>query len=205
MKQAFEVVHEEYLAHQTDPEWVGVACDDLPVVYHYGIEEHAKIYEEYLLVYYQIYNTIINHGMVYYVPVNYPEACYTMFVLLCSLTVMALIRSYISINMMHQEDILMQRRKDQEQVQAFIKRAKAPESLKADIEQFYATDTDGDRNNTEDLMHDMPYYMKVRHVGSHPLFVVIPKDDVIPKLSFLGIFTGNFSDLKISRDSTGRV
>ena len=38
--------------------------------------------------------------------------------------------------------------------------------------------------------------------GAYPLFVVIPKDDVIPKFSFFGIFTGNFSDLKISRDST---
>ena len=38
-------------------------------------------------------------------------------------------------------------------------------------------------------------------VGQYPLFVVIPKDDVIPKLSFFGIFTGNFPDLEISRDS----
>ena len=35
----------------------------------------------------------------------------------------------------------------------------------------------------------------------YPLFVVIPKDDVIPKFSFFGIFTGNFPDLEISRDS----
>ena len=35
----------------------------------------------------------------------------------------------------------------------------------------------------------------------YPLFVVIPKDDVIPKNSFFGIFTGNFPDLEISRDS----
>ena len=54
--------------------------------------------------------------MVYYVPVNYTEALFTMFILLASLTVMALIRSYISINMMHQEDILMQKRQDEEQV-----------------------------------------------------------------------------------------
>jgi len=63
-----------------------------------------------------VYNTLINHGMVYYVPVNYTEALFTMFILLASLTVMALIRSYISINMMHQEDILMQKRQDEEQV-----------------------------------------------------------------------------------------
>ena len=36
----------------------------------------------------------------------------------------------------------------------------------------------------------------------YPLFVVIPKDDVIPKFSFFGIFARKFSDLKISRDST---
>jgi hypothetical protein len=63
-----------------------------------------------------VYNTIINHGMVYYVPVNYPEAVFTIFILICSLTVMALVRSYISVNMMHHEDILMQKRKDEGQV-----------------------------------------------------------------------------------------
>ena len=31
----------------------------------------------------------------------------------------------------------------------------------------------------------------------YPLFVVIPKDDVIPKFSFSSIFTGNFSDLEL--------
>ena len=29
----------------------------------------------------------------------------------------------------------------------------------------------------------------------YPLFVVISKDDVMPKFSFFGIFTGNFSDI----------
>ena len=89
---------------------------EFPILYHYGIGEESNILEEYLLSYYQVYNTIINHGMVYYVPVNYTEAIFTMAILLCSLTVMALIRSYISINMMHQEDILMQKRLDEEQV-----------------------------------------------------------------------------------------
>ena len=43
-------------------------------------------------------------------------ALFTMGILLGSLTVMALIKSYISINMMHHEDILMQQRKDNELV-----------------------------------------------------------------------------------------
>jgi hypothetical protein len=86
-------------------------------VYHYGFKESsALLFEKYLLSYYQVYNTLMNHGMVNYVPVNFPEALFTMFILLSSLTVMALIRSYISINMMHQEDILMQKRQDEEQV-----------------------------------------------------------------------------------------
>ena len=64
----------------------------------------------------QVYNVLINHGMVAYVPLTYTEALFTMGILLGSLTVMALIKSYISINMMHHEDILMQQRKDNEQV-----------------------------------------------------------------------------------------
>jgi hypothetical protein len=39
-----------------------------------------------------VYNTITNHGMVYYTSVNYPEVVFTMIVLLLSLTVMALVR-----------------------------------------------------------------------------------------------------------------
>jgi len=86
-------------------------------VYHYGFKKSsARLVEDYLLSYYQVYNTLINHGMVNYVPVNFPEVLFTMFILLASLTVMALIRSYISINMMHQEGILMQKRQDEEQV-----------------------------------------------------------------------------------------
>ena len=34
--------------------------------------------------------------------------------------------------------------------------------------------------------------------AGYPLFVVIPKDDVIPEFSFLGTLTGNFSDLELS-------
>ena len=45
---------------------------------------------------------------------------------------------------------------------AFIKRAKAPDHLKADIEQFYQSDTDTSSSRTEDIMQDMPYYLKVK-------------------------------------------
>jgi hypothetical protein len=69
-----------------------------------------------------VHNIIINHGMVFYMPVNYPEVVFTMILLLLSLTVMALVRSFISVNMMHQEDMLMQKRKEEEGVLAFIKR-----------------------------------------------------------------------------------
>eukprot|EP00959_Pyramimonas_sp_CCMP1952_P437838 9166420-Pyramimonas_sp.AAC.1 len=89
--------------------------------HHHG---SAGVYEAYMLSFYQIYNVVLNHGMVYYVPVNYAEALFTMFILICSLTVMALVRSYISVNMMHQEDMLMQKRKDEEQVAQFIKKAR---------------------------------------------------------------------------------
>jgi hypothetical protein len=52
-------------------------------------------------------------------------------------------------------------------VAAFIARAKAPARLKADIEQFYATDTDVDQKRTDDLIEEMPYYMRVS-IAMHP-------------------------------------
>jgi hypothetical protein len=49
------------------------------------------------------------------------------------------------------------------QVAAFIARAKAPAHLKADIEQFYTSDTDVDRNRSDALLEEMPYNLKVKH------------------------------------------
>ena len=38
----------------------------------------------------------------------------------------------------------------------------APEALQLDIEQFYSSDTDGNQNRSDDLIEDMPYFIKVK-------------------------------------------
>ena len=57
-------------------------------------------------------------------------------------------------------------------------------------------------NGREILNHSSIFTFLIELSCQYPLFVVIPKDDVTSKFSFSGIFTGNFPDLKISRDST---
>jgi hypothetical protein len=68
--------------------------------------------------------------------------------------------------MMHQEDMLMQKRKEQEGVLAFIKRVQAPKDLQHDIEQFYSSDNEKNQNRTDDLIDDMPYFIKVKMTPS---------------------------------------
>ena len=53
----------------------------------------------------------------------------------------------------------------------------------------------GARTNTKDDMAGCRWTAQ-----TYPLFVAIPKDDVIPKFSSFGIFTGNFSDLELGDD-----
>ena len=47
----------------------------------------------------------------------------------------------------------------------------------------------------------LPSRLRTADVSRYPLFVAIPKDDAVPKLSLVGMFAGSFPDLETSRDS----
>jgi hypothetical protein len=131
------------------------------VVIDYAVRIDSTLLEKYLISFYYVFNILTNYGMVITIPTTYLEGVYTMFIMTLSLTVMAFVRAYISINMMQREEAIMNKRMQQELLANFVKRAELPEVLRGDIEHFYQNDSDSGTHQPQVLYNGMSYYLRV--------------------------------------------
>jgi len=132
------------------------------VSFTYAAHIDDGLVKKYLLSFYYVFNILMTHGMTSVIPTTYMETAYTMFILLMSLTVMAYVGAYISMNMMHHEDVLMKQRRDDENLSNFVKKAGLPDPLRHEIENFYRNESNSDSVNTQELYDGMSFYLKVR-------------------------------------------
>jgi len=132
------------------------------VAFTYAARIDDGLIEKYLLSSYYVFNTLMTHGMTSVIPTTYMETAYTMFILLMSLTVMAYVGAYISMNMMHHEDVLMKQRRDDENLSNFVKKAGLPDPLRNEIENFYRNESNGESAITQELYDGMSFYLRVR-------------------------------------------